>query len=108
MQNAWSFDRLRTMRSYGMRPWLKLMADRRLAEFVAERHRYEREARRAFEMINMLDVSASNIHWSNEPKQQGQFINRLISLTSTQFNILVNTLCVSRHRNRQYVVHIHV
>ena len=47
MQNAWSFDRLRTMRSYGMRPWLKLMADRRLAEFVAERHRYEREARRA-------------------------------------------------------------
>ena len=46
MQNAWSFDRLRTMRSYGMRPWLKLMADRRLGEFVAERHRYEREARR--------------------------------------------------------------
>ena len=47
VQNAWSFDRLRTMRSHGMRPWLKLMADRRLAEFVAERHRYEREARRA-------------------------------------------------------------
>ena len=47
MQNAWSLDRLRTMRSHGMRPWLKLMADRRLAEFVAERHRYEREARRA-------------------------------------------------------------
>ena len=47
MQEAESFDRRRTLRSYGMRPWLKLMADRRLGEFIAEKHHHEREARKA-------------------------------------------------------------
>ena len=47
MQEAESFDRRRTLRAYGMRPWLKLMADRRLREVLAEKHRYEREARKA-------------------------------------------------------------
>ena len=51
MQEAESFDRTRAMRSYGMRPWLKLMADRRLGEFLAEKHHYEREARKA--MVGM-------------------------------------------------------
>ena len=47
MQEAESFNRRRTLRSYGMAPWMKLMADRRLGEFLAEKHNYEREARRA-------------------------------------------------------------
>ena len=51
MQEAESFARRRTMRAYGMRPWQKLMADRRLGEFLAENHRYEREARKAMAAI---------------------------------------------------------
>ncbi len=89
-ETAELYNRQLSLRSYGLRPWLKMMADRRLNEFVAEKH-YERcLLERAF--VAFANACRKEIY-AREETALRQFRRRLLEKSFGAW-VKVRTMCL--------------